>query len=162
MWSWVTAGDEDRVNVSWMMSPADDSRSFHLGSATTLNATGTTVTCPDGTTGFVPPQWSVAVATPDPIHVGAVCLSGTTCNLNTGEGGDRRLGDFFTTEVDPQGRVFLVSADTTLESPLGGPKPVGNPIFVLQDEGPLLYETPRELRDTRCLTPTAGTPLCQR
>ena len=162
MWSWVTAGDEGRVNVSWMMSPADDPRSFHLVSATTLNATGTTVTCPDGSTAFVPPQWSVAVATPDPIHVGAVCLSGTTCNLNTGEGGDRRLGDFFTTEVDPEGRVFLVSADTTLESAFGGPKPVGNPIFVLQDEGPLLYETPREVRDTRCLTPTAGTPLCQR
>lgn len=162
LWSWLAAGDDGRVNVSWMMSPEDDPRSFYLVSATSLNATGTTLECPDGSTEYLPAQWSVTVATPDPIHVGAVCLSGTTCNLNTGEGGDRRLGDFFTTEVDPQGRVFLVTADTTLASAVGGPKPVGNPIFVLQDGGPLLYEEPRETRDTRCLFGTAGTPLCNR
>lgn len=66
---------------------------------------------------------------------------------------DRRLGDFFTVNDDKDGSLFIVSGDTTLRSPTGGPKPVGNPIFIKQSSGAPLLEQPMAVRKTRCLFP---------
>ena len=50
-----------------------------------------------------------------PIHIGKICLAGTTCNANTDfEAGDRRLGDFFTVNFDLNGNLIIASGDTTL------------------------------------------------
>jgi hypothetical protein len=164
LFPWIIAGDDGRVAVVYYYNLAADPNSFFIGAAYTLNGTGSMADCDgDGEREFVAPQFSVADATNGvPVHVGAICLSGTTCNASTNfVNGDRRLGDFFTVNFDADGRLFIASADTTRPSATGGPKPVGNPVFIAAggDTAPLL-ERPLETRDTRCLFGTAGTPLC--
>lgn len=61
--------------------------------------------------------------------------------------------DFFTVNFDHTGKIFVVSGDTTLKNPLGGPKPVANPIFIKQLSGDRLLERPDKIRKTRCLFP---------
>jgi hypothetical protein len=85
--------------------------------------------------------------------VGDICLQGTACNADTDfQGGDRRLGDFFTVNHDLNGNLFIAAADTMLKSPTGGPKPVSNPVFIKQNGGASLLESPTPARQTR--------PLC--
>ena len=111
------------------------------------------MTCSDGTEQLIPPQFTVVNASGRPVHEGRICLNGTTCNANPDfEGGDRRLGDFFTVNFDNEGRLFIVSADTMLNNRDGGAKPVGNPIFIKQTTGDRMIETPIVNRPTR--------PLC--
>ena len=147
MWPWVIAGADGRVAVVWYQNLESDPRAFYIYAAVTNNAHGTTVKCADGSTQYVPPQFDVVKVSPKPIHVGDVCLSGTACNAaTTFEGGDRRLGDFFTVNFDHEGNLFVVSADTTYKNPAGGPKPVGNPIFIKQRSGERMLEKPMPLR----------------
>jgi len=154
LWPWIIAGDDGRVAVVWYQTHGSDSDEFYIYAAYTTNAHGTTVRCSDGSKRFVPPQFSVANASGRPIHKGKICLSGTTCNANPNfEGGDRRLGDFFTVNFDHTGRMFIVSADTTLKSPTGGPKPVANPLFIKQSHGDMLLARPDKTRKSRCLFP---------
>ncbi|MBW3661997.1 MAG: hypothetical protein KY469_02770 [Actinobacteria bacterium] len=150
MWPWIIAGDDGRVAVTWYQTLVDpetgehDPTKFYLFVAYSLNAHGSEDGCP--------PQFAITNASKDPIHVGNICLSGTTCNANQSfEAGDRRLGDFFTVNFDHEGTIFVVSGDTTVANPVGGPKPVGNPIFIKATEGGKLLEQPRELEPTRCL-----------
>lgn len=154
MWPWLIAGDDGRAAMVWYQNFEGEPSKFYAMAAYTTNAYGTTVTCSDGTTKFVPPQFSVTNASGRPIHEGAICLQGTACNANPSfPAGDRRLGDFFTINFDKNGQLFIVSGDTTLKSPTGGPKPVGNPIFIRQSAGAPLLEQPMVTRKTRCLTP---------
>ena len=159
LWPWVIAGDDGRLAVTWY-ERAPETDKFYIKVAYTLNAHGSTVNCSDGTKKFVPPQFAVANASGRPIHVGKICLSGTTCNANSSfENGDRRLGDFFTINFDHLGNLFIVSGDTTLTNPVGGPKPVANPIFIKQKTGAKMLEKPDKTRETRapCITPP---PTC--
>jgi hypothetical protein len=154
MWPWIIAGDDGRVAVVWYQSLAGAPHEFYIFAAYTKNAHGTNVPCSDGSTKFVPPKFTVVNASKRPVHIGSVCLDGTTCNAKTDfEGGDRRLGDFFTVNYDLQGNLFIASADTRLENPLGGPKPVGNPIFIRQTGGDRILERPIPARPSRCLWP---------
>ncbi len=162
MWPWLTAGDEGKVALSWMMNSADDPNAFHIVTAHTLNALGTDVTCPDGSSERLDPAFTVQVVTPDPIHVGDICLNGTGCNTSLGEAGDRRLGEFFSSTLDLDGNLWFATASTMLRTAAGGPKPVSNPLFVMQKAGPRLRSEPIEPRPTRCLTGTQETGLCQR
>jgi hypothetical protein len=150
MWPWITAGDNGRVALTWYQTKAGQPNKFYIYSAYTTNGHGKTVTCSDGSKKFVPPKFSVANASGRPIHKGPICLSGTACNANTSfEGGDRRLGDFFTINFDHKGNLFIVSGDTTLKSPTGGPKPVANPIFIKQSKGAKILRSPDKTRKTR-------------
>lgn len=154
LWPWIVAGDDGRVAVVWYQTLAGKPDNFYIYAAYTTNGHGTTVTCSDGSTRSVEPQFQVVNASGRPIHVGKICLSGTACNANTNfESGDRRLGDFFTVNFDLNGRLFIASADTTLKNPLGGPKPVGNPIFMGQTAGDRMLLKPIQPRKTRCLWP---------
>jgi hypothetical protein len=154
LWPWIIAGDDGRAAVVWYQNLDGEPNKFYIYAAVTHNAYGTTVTCSDGTKKDVPPRFTVLNVSGDPIHIGAICLSGTTCNANPSfEGGDRRLGDFFTVNFDLDGNLFIASADTTPPNPLGGPKPVGNPIFIKQKSGDRMLEEPIEPRETRCLWP---------
>lgn len=167
LWPWVIAGDDGRVAVVWYQNLAFDPANpnntgpqvFYIFAAVTHNAHGTTVTCSDGSKKFIPPQFTVLNASQRPMAFGHICLAGTNCNRDTDfQRGDRRLGDFFTVNFDHFGNLFIVSADTTLTNPLGGPKPVGNPIFIRQDSGPAMLEGPiDEPRPTRCLM---NLPVC--
>ncbi len=154
LWPWIIAGDDGRVAVVWYQTHAGNNDKFYIYAAYTTNGHGTMVKCSDGSRRFVPPQFSVANASGRPIHEGKICLSGTTCNANPNfEGGDRRLGDFFTVNFDHIGNIFIVSGDTMLKNPAGGPKPVANPIFIKQSHGDLLLKKPDKTRKERCLFP---------
>lgn len=154
MWPWIVAGDDGRAAITWYQNTPANPDKFYIYVAYTMNAHGTTVTCSDGSKRFVEPQFEVANASGRPIHIGKICLSGTACNANTNfEGGDRRLGDFFTVNFDSDGNLFVVSGDTTLPNPLGGPNPVGHPIFIRQSAGDKMLTKPDKTRDTRCRFP---------
>jgi hypothetical protein len=154
MWPWVIAGDNGRAAVVWYQNHAGKENQFYIYAAYTTNAHGSRVTCSDGSKRFVPPQFSVANASGRPIHKGKICLNGTACNASTSfEGGDRRLGDFFTVNFTHKGEIFIVSGDTTLRNPLGGPKPVANPIFIKQTSGASMLAKPDKVRKSRCLYP---------
>ena len=158
LWPWIIAGDDGRVAVTWYQTHAGKEDKFYAYVAYTTNGHGSTVRCSDGSKRFVPPQFQVANASGRPIHAGKICLSGTTCNANPSfEGGDRRLGDFFTVNFDHKGNLFVVSGDTTLKNALGGPKPVANPIFIKQTAGDKMLVKPDKTRKTRCLFPL---PTC--
>ncbi|MGI8773441.1 MAG: WD40/YVTN/BNR-like repeat-containing protein [Actinomycetota bacterium] len=158
LWPWIIAGDDGRAAVTWYQTHDGEPDKFYAYAAYTTNAHGTTVRCSDGSKRFVPPQFSVANASGRPIHEGKICLSGTACNANPNfEGGDRRLGDFFTINFDHKGRIFIVSGDTTTPNVLGGPKPIGHPIFIPQKSGASMLRKPDKLRPTRCLFPL---PTC--
>ena len=158
MWPGLVAGDDGRAAVVWYQNHAGAPDKFYAYAAYTTNAHGTTVKCSDGSRRFVPPQFSVANASGRPIHKGKICLSGTACNASSSfEGGDRRLGDFFTVNFDHKGNIFVVTGDTMLRNPLGGPKPIGHPVFIKQSAGEPLLEKPDKIRKTRCLYPL---PAC--
>jgi hypothetical protein len=155
MWPWLTAGDDGRLAVAWYEREPETDK-FFIKVAYTLNAHGTTVTCSDGSKQFIPPQFSVANASQRPIHNAKICLSGTTCNANPSfEGGDRRLGDFFTISFDREGNLIIASADTMLKSPTGGEKSISNPLFIKQSGGARMLVKPDPTRKTRplCITP---------
>ena len=154
LWPWVVAGDDGRLAIVWYQTHGNNSDKFYIYAAYSTNAHGSYVTCSDGVKRFAEPQFTVVNASGRPIHKGKICLSGTTCNASPSfEGGDRRLGDFFTVNFDHKGNMFIVSGDTTLKSPTGGPKPVGNPIFIKQDAGTPMLKKPDKIRKSRCLFP---------
>ena len=154
LWPWIAAGDDGRVAVTWYQNDARHPDEFRIYVAYTTNAHGTTVTCSDGSKRFVPPRFEVANASGRPIHKGKICLSGTTCNASLDfEGGDRRLGDFFTVNFDHKGNIFVVSGDTMSGSGFQTRKPVANPIFIKQKSGDLMLTKPDKVRKTRCLFP---------
>ncbi|MCA1824088.1 MAG: WD40/YVTN/BNR-like repeat-containing protein [Mycobacteriales bacterium] len=152
MWPWIIAGDDGRVGVVWLQRDGTKN-AFHVYAAYTLNAHGSKVAC-RGRTITAPPRWSVTDASGRSVHNAPICLSGTACNAATDfAAGDRRLGDFLTINIDRTGRLILASADTRLTNPLGGPKPVSNPIFIGQLSGARLLRHPDPVRPSRCLFP---------
>lgn len=154
LWPWIIAGDDGRVAVTWY-ERVPETDEFKIMVAQSLNGHGTTVRCSDGSRQFLPPQFSITDASKKPIHIGKICLSGTTCNANSNfQSGDRRLGDFFTINFDLHGNLFVVSGDTTLTNPLGGPKPVANPIFIKQTSGAPMLVNPDKAQKTKPLCPT--------
>ena len=124
MWPWLIAGDDGRVAVIWYQTHKGDPTKFYTYAAYTTNAHGTTVKCSDGSKKFIPPQFSVTNASGRPIHKGKICLDGTTCNASADfEGGDRRLGDFFTVNFDHKGNIYIASGDTMIGEPARRPEP---------------------------------------
>jgi hypothetical protein len=153
LWPWIIAGDDGRVAVVWYQTLNGNPDKFYVYAAYSTNAHGSHVTCSDGSRRFVEPQFSVTNASGRPIHEGKICLDGTACNARTDfEGGDRRLGDFFTVNFDHDGTMFIASGDTMLGTG-NGPKPVSNPIFIKQTGGAKLLRHPDKTRKTRCLFP---------
>jgi len=150
LWPWVVAGDDGRVAIAWLQNKPGKPDQFYMYVAQTMNAHGTWVTCANGSRKLVPPKFSVANASGTPVHNGPICLNGTDCNLSPSfPDGDRRLGDFYTINFDKNGRLFVVGGDTTLPNPLGGPKPVGNPIFVAATKSGPMLKHPMSVRKTR-------------
>ena len=159
LWPWVVAGDDGRVAVAWLQSKPGKPTEFYMYVAQTMNAHGTWVTCANGTKKFIPPRFTVVNASKTPVHKGPICLAGTACNASPSfPEGDRRLGDFYTINFDKDGKLFVVGGDTTLPNPIGGPKPVGNPIFIGATKSGAMTARPMKPRKTResCLV----NPLC--
>ena len=158
LWPWVVAGDDGHVAVAWLERLPKHPDRFEMYVAATENAHGTTVTCRNGSTRFVPSQWTVADASHGPIHVGAICLNGTACNASTDfPAGDRRLGDFYTVNYDKDGRIFVVGG-STVRPGADIQMPTSVPIFIGATSGPKMVAKPMTTRKTR--TNCGLNPLC--
>jgi hypothetical protein len=130
IWPWIAVGSPGRVAISWFGNdnelPAHDAEQaseddpWNVYVAQTLTGLG----CGKAktTAGF-----RVAKATPEPFHVGTVCMGGTICQAQLI---DRRLGDYFTIDIDKAGRVVAAYSDTRQ----GGA--VALPAFFRQSGGP--------------------------
>lgn len=124
IWSWITVGDKGRVAISWLRAskklPDHDPGTsgdyvWRVMAAGTLNGHKRN------------PSFERTIATESHVHEGSICMGGTNCVV---EGKDRRMGDFFTLDIDNTGRVWIGYPDTRQ----GGV--VSLPGFVRQTDGP--------------------------
>jgi len=128
-WPWIVAGDAGKVNIVWYQSDKVVDLDCQASKISIFSATVLKADSPS-------PAVQTVDAAGRPIHDGGVCQGGTTC-VATGQ--DRRLGDFFTNALLPDGCVAIASGDTTHHDPLtGGPLPTSLPIFLRQTSGPAL------------------------
>lgn len=130
IWPWLAAGDDGRVAVSWLEAdvelPNHDAETagehgWRIKAAATLTGLG----CAASKT----PSFTVATATEEPVHTGTICQGGTTCQAFAI---DRRLGDYFSMEIDSTGHMYMGYSDTRT------PGSVSLPAFVRQAAGPSL------------------------
>jgi hypothetical protein len=111
IWPWIAVGSPGRVAISWFGNdhtlPANDAEQagesdpWHVYVAQTLSGLGCTTTSAPG--------FKTTRATPEPFHVGTVCMGGTICQAQLV---DRRLGDYFTIDIDTTGAVVAAYSDT--------------------------------------------------
>ena len=148
IWPWLAVGDDGRVAMSWLEAdvalPDNDAETpgdhgWRLQAAATTTGLG----CASSTV----PSFSVATATKEPLHTGTICQGGTTCQA---QAIDRRLGDYFSMDVDGTGRMYLGYSDTRV------PGAVSLPGFVRQAGGPSLL-APKSAPG-RVPTATTGQP----
>jgi hypothetical protein len=129
IWPWIAVGDPGAVAVAWFgndnqlpdhdAEQAGDEDPWNVYVAQTLTGLG----CEESPwAGF-----TVTRATPEPFHVGTVCQGGTICQALLV---DRRLGDYFTIDIDTSGAVVAAYSDTRQ----GGS--VALPAFFRQTGGP--------------------------
>jgi hypothetical protein len=129
IWPWIAVGSPGRVAIAWFGNDAklpnndaeqagpDDGWNVYV--AQTLNGLGCASSPRSG--------FRVSRATPKPFHVGTVCMGGTVCQAQLI---DRRLGDYFTIDIDSTGAVVAAYSDTRQ----GGA--VALPAFFRQSGGP--------------------------
>jgi hypothetical protein len=130
IWPWLGVGDNGRVGIAWL----EADKALPDNSGETSGTYGWRIMAAATTTGLGcstsrTPTFSRAVATPTPIHVGTICQGGTTCQATLT---DRRLGDYFSVDVDNTGRMYVGYADTQVDAA------VSLPAFVRQRGGPSL------------------------
>ena len=130
IWPWIGVGDNGRVGIAWL--EADKKLPSH--NAETAGDHGWRIRAAVSTTalgcaGSKTPTFSVATATKDPVHTGTICMGGTTCQAMAI---DRRLGDYFSVDVDGTGMLYAGYSDTRV------PGAVSLPGFVRQNGGPSL------------------------
>ena len=129
-WPWVTAGTGGRVNVVY----------YQTDKVADTDCNNVTVSVKDAfITGATSPGPMVTTVDPvgRPIHVNStVCQGGTGC-VATGQ--DRRLGDYLTNNIDPNGCVMIATGDTTQpDVTTGMARPTSLPFFIHQNGGPSL------------------------
>jgi hypothetical protein len=131
IWPWLGVGDDGRVGISWLQAdlrlPDNDpetpgSHGWRVVAAATTTGLGCTAS---QTPAFTDP----VVATPTAVHAGTICNGGTTCQATLT---DRRLGDYFSMDVDNTGRMYMGYSDTQVAGA------VSLPAFVRQQGGPAL------------------------
>jgi len=131
IWPWLGVGDDGRVGISWLQAdlklPDHDpetpgSHGWHIVAAATTSGLGCAAS---KTPAFTAP----VVATPTAVHTGTICNGGTTCQATLT---DRRLGDYFSMDVDNTGRMYMGYSDTQVAGA------VSLPAFVRQQGGPSL------------------------
>ncbi len=132
LWPWVAAGSRGNASVVWYqydsVVPNPDTATCHCNvSVMDANLFGV---------GSARMRRYTVDAAGRPIHTGGICQSGTTC-FATGQ--DRRLGDYFTNNLDGHGCVIIATGDTTKPDPITGqPRPWSLPLFIHQNLGPSL------------------------
>ena len=110
IWPWIGVGDEGRVGIAWLEAdvelPQHDAETpgdhgWRIVGATSITALG----CAGGKL----PSFAVGTMTEDPVHSGTICQGGTVCQATLT---DRRLGDYFSVEVDGKGMMYAGYSDT--------------------------------------------------
>jgi len=110
IWPWLAVGDPGRVAFAWLEAdrrlPQHDAETpgdhgWRVKAAATLTGLG----CARSNR----PGVRRSTATPRPVHHGTICQGGTACQAM---GIDRRLGDFFTIEIDGRGLMWAGYSDT--------------------------------------------------
>ena len=131
LWPWIVAGSDGNVGVTWYQ--------YDQAASNLEKATGNmTVWAADviGMGGPTAPAIYSVDAAGRPIHQGAICTSGTTCEAS---GIDRRLGDYFTNYLDPNGCQIIATGDTmTPDGVTAKDRPWSLPLFLHQNSGPSL------------------------
>jgi hypothetical protein len=131
IWPWLGVGDNGRVGIAWLqadrnLADHDPETPGNHGWRIVAAATTTGLGC---ATSQTPAFTEPAVATPTPVHTGTICNGGTTCQAQLI---DRRLGDYFSVDVDNTGRMYMGYSDTQVAGA------VSLPAFVRQKGGPAL------------------------
>ena len=110
IWPWLAVGDDGKVAVAWLGADQElpdhnaettGDQEWRIFVAQTLNGLG----CK----GSSAPGFKVTLATPEAVHTSTICQGGTACQAMAI---DRRLGDFFTIEIDNSGHVWGGYSDT--------------------------------------------------
>ena len=110
IWPWLAVGDDGKVAVAWLGADQElpnhnaetkGDQEWRIYIAQTLNGLGCS--------GSDSPGFKVAEATPRAVHKSTICQGGTACQA---QAIDRRLGDFFTIEIDNSGHVWAGYSDT--------------------------------------------------
>ncbi|MGH2806862.1 MAG: sialidase family protein [Actinomycetota bacterium] len=110
LWPWLAVGAPGNVAIAWLEASrklpdhnaeTDGEHGWRIVAAQSLNGLG----CGRGSV----PGFRSAVATPEPVHRGTICNSGTVCQA---QGIDRRLGDYFSIEIDATGALWAGYSDT--------------------------------------------------
>ena len=131
IWPWLAVGDEGRVGVAWFQADEElpnqnaqtqGTHGWTVMGAQSLNGLG----CKDSTV----PGFTRSVVVGVPIHTGTICQAGTTCQAALV---DRRLGDYFSMEINHEGQFVAAYSDTRE----GGP--VSLPGFTRQIDGPSFF-----------------------
>jgi hypothetical protein len=134
IWPWIAVGDPGRVAVAWFGNdkalPGNDAEL--AGTADGWNVYVAQTTTGTGCPKSPKPGFRVSRATPQPFHVGTICMGGTVCQA---ELVDRRLGDYFTIDVDTTGALVAAYSDTRQ----GGA--VALPAFLRQSGGTSFFSS---------------------
>lgn len=146
VWPWLAVGAEGQVVVTWLQSQLETDAPL-AGEAGGTEAewhvmvahTGSGLGCGDSEN----VTFTITQASSEPIHTGTICQHGTTCQADLT---DRRLGDYFSIEVDGDGFAHVAVSDTRQ----GGA--VALPLHIRQTGGPTLDAAP---------TPPAPVPAPQ-
>jgi hypothetical protein len=129
LWPWLAAGSRGNVSVVWyqydQVVPDPDQATCSCNvSVMDANMFGV---------GTRKMHQHRIDAVGRPIHTGGICQSGTTC-VATGQ--DRRLGDYFTNNLDGRGCVMIATGDTTKLDPITGQiRAWSLPLFLRQNAG---------------------------
>jgi hypothetical protein len=143
LFSWVTAGDDGRVDVAWYHT---DTTSYTPPSGTACNSGQAAGPCygAGNLTNAVwnvqmaqsldasgaSPTFDVTTASEHPVKTGEICTMGLSCTT----GGDRSMGDFFQITHDDQGAALIVFVDDTSQNVSGG-EAAGPAVMVRQTGG---------------------------
>lgn len=108
VWPWVSAGSDGRAVITWFERARTGLGWVINGAATTSNGGWV-----DACATRHPAAWQVFPVVSQPFHDGYICDQGLNCNASIGEQGDRRLGDYHTNAITPEGRIVVAYADTS-------------------------------------------------
>ena len=135
IWPWIAVGDAGRVAIAWFGNdhalPNNDAEA--AGPNDPWNVYVAQTTNGLGCTGSTSPGFKITRATPVPFHTGTICMGGTTCQAMLI---DRRLGDYFTIDIDTTGALVAAYSDTRQ----GGA--VSLPAFLRQTGGTSFFKGP--------------------
>jgi hypothetical protein len=111
IWPWIAVGAPGRVAIAWYGNdhqlPSQDAE--QAGPNDPWNVYVAQTLTGRGCAGSTSPGFRTTRATAQPFHVGTVCMGGTICQAQLV---DRRLGDYFTIDIDVDGRVVAAYSDT--------------------------------------------------